>query len=86
MKIRLGEVLNLLEIRVEVLFKASALVSMTAGTIGGTLSRRFGLAALAMRLRLAKASARLAGYWSGELPNWLSVPIFCARRVKATRR
>jgi hypothetical protein len=86
MKIRLGEVLNVLDIRVGVLFKASVLVSMAAGTIGGTLSRRLGLAALAMRLRLAKASARFAGYWSGELPNWLSVPIFCTRTVKATRR
>ncbi|PNE10284.1 MAG: hypothetical protein CR217_15230 [Beijerinckiaceae bacterium] len=65
MKIRHGEVLNLLEIRVGALFKASVLFSMEAGTIGGALSRRFGLAALAMRLRLAKASARFEGSWSG---------------------
>jgi len=38
MKIRHGEVLNLLEIRVGALFKASVLFSMAAGTIGGALS------------------------------------------------
>ena len=61
------------------LFKASVRFSMAAGTIGGTLSRRFGLAALAIRLRLAQASATFADLSQVALPNWLSVPIFCTR-------